>query len=289
MSTVFLFFPVHWPYILGTRWRCLANHSNDCSQLAFMSGHVGFTSKDEHVLDSLHTQGEYIFYRLFELLYHICVLLFWRVQHVCVCACVCVCFLYICPCEDQFEFQHFEDIFGKWGHLLFQRVVWGLRLDFRVKVSVRTGIRLVVVIVRGQDMRCSMCFSLSVLVLWTQFDSCTCWALDASLWVHSKFMTWRTHTCGNPHSLSLILSSHNHLRLLSLILSYFLVSICHQTRLPFYSFSLTHIPFLLLLVYLSFVFLGCANHQSVPSFLPILSESHFFFSLSFLSLLEKKD
>lgn len=40
----------------------------------------------------------------------------------------------------------------------------------------------------------SMCLSVSVLVLWTQFDSCTCRAADASLRVHLQFMTRLTHT-----------------------------------------------------------------------------------------------
>lgn len=132
----------------------------------------------------------------------------------------------------------------------------------------------------------SVCLHLSVLVLWTLFDLCTCWALDSSSWVHRKFMTLHMHTCDN-RSLSAILSCHHHLRLLSLILLLFLVT---MTGLPSNSFSAAHtlapsVFFSFCCSVFFFVLLHSASHVVTQQLLPCLSSNSQwvtpFLSLSF--------
>lgn len=135
-----------------------------------------------------------------------------------------------------------------------------------------------------------------MLVLWTLFDLCTCWALDSSSWVHRKFMTLHMHTCDN-RSLSVILSCHHHLRLLSLILLLFLVT---MTGLPSNSFSAAHTlaPSVFFSfccsVFFFFVLLHSASHVVTQQLLPCLSSNSQwvtpFLSLSFFfSLLETEN
>lgn len=52
------------------------------------------------------------------------------------------------------------------------------------------------------------------------------------------------HTCNNPCSLSMILSFHHQLSLLSPVLTLLLILMCHKMRIPFIAFSLTHSPLL---------------------------------------------
>lgn len=159
---------------------------------------------------------------------------------------------------------------------IFQRVVLGLRTVIRhvVVTEMHVGAH------RYRNTNISMCLTESVLVLWTQFDSCTCCGTDASLWVHLEFMTLHIHT-HLWQSPQFIYDSHHHLRLVSLTVSLSVVPICHQTSLPFYSRSFSH-SFLSLSFTLtfSFVFLYCANHVATVSSFSVfqLSTSHAFFS-----------
>lgn len=103
------------------------------------------------------------------------------------CSCYCAAYVFVClfySCLSGFvrtksNFGHFEDLFRKWGHFTISHIFKEV-LNFVVKVQGLVNALYNFRSHKYRDKNLSMHLHLPVLVLWTLFDSCTCWASDSS-------------------------------------------------------------------------------------------------------------
>lgn len=123
----------------------------------------------------------------------------------------------------------------------------------------------------------------SVLVLWTLFDSCTCWSLDASLWVHLKFTTLPTRLWQSLQFIyDFIFPSSP-----TPPVTHSYVSLCFDVSSNVKLLSHPHI--LSLFFYFLFLHRLVSCKSLFPDSLPILNESHLFSHFLVLSLFTGKE